>query len=148
MQELAEYEKMPECVEMTAETLREDGFPGNGRPAGYTCHVADRAGTLLGFALHFFAYSTWQGRSLYLEDLYVTPAARGGGLGRRLIAETARSAVEAGCARLNFSVLGWNAPAKEFYRRVGADNLSEAEGWEAYRVSGRALSALAQLADK
>ena len=129
---------------MTAATLAEDGFPSNGGAPGYTCHVLDREGTLLGFALHFFTYSTWQGRSLYLEDLYVTPSARGRGFGRRLIASVARWAVDAGCVRFNFSVLNWNAPAKEFYRRIGAENLSEREGWEAFRVSGEALKALAE----
>ena len=133
---------------MTADTLREDGFPSNGGAPGYTCHVLDQDGTLLGFALHFFVYSTWQGRSFFLEDLYVTPSARGRGLGRRLIANAARFAVDSGCVRFNFSVLNWNAPAKEFYRRVGAVNLSEKEGWEAYRVSGQALKALAEEAEK
>ena len=74
----------------------------------------------------------------------MTPSARGRGFGRRLIASVARWAVDAGCVRFNFSVLNWNAPAKEFYRRIGAENLSEREGWEAFRVSGEALKALAE----
>ncbi|XP_037092937.1 thialysine N-epsilon-acetyltransferase-like isoform X2 [Pollicipes pollicipes] len=134
---------MPEAVEMTTERLEADGFPAAGSPA-FNCHVLDGGGALLGMALHVFTYSTWQGRSVYLEDLYVTPARRGRGLGRRLIGGVAQWAVSAGCVRLNFSVLGWNALAKEFYRHIGAVNLSETEQWESYRISGPALARLAE----
>jgi ribosomal protein S18 acetylase RimI-like enzyme len=95
----------------------------------------------LGFALFFHNYSTWTGfRGLYLEDLYVTPEARGSGVGRALLAHVAAIAVARGCARFEWSVLDWNAPAIGFYRSLGAQPMDE---WTVYRLEGGALAALA-----
>jgi GNAT superfamily N-acetyltransferase len=107
------------------------------------CHaaIAELDGTPVGFALWFFNFSTWEGRrGLYLEDLYVDPAARGHGAGLALIRHCARIAVAEGCGRFEWSVLDWNEPAIRFYRALGARPLDE---WTIQRLDGEALSALA-----
>jgi GNAT superfamily N-acetyltransferase len=96
----------------------------------------------VGFALFFHNYSTLLGqRGLYLEDLYVRPAARGRGVGRKLLAHLARLAVERGCGRFEWWVLDWNETAIRFYERLGAVAMDE---WTTYRLTGEALERLAQ----
>ena len=131
--ELAEYEREPDAVEATPETFRAQ----LGRD--FECLVAetDRA---VGFALFFHNYSTWRGRrGLYLEDLYVTPAARGLGIGRALLARLGVIARERDCARMEWAVLDWNEPAIGFYRALGAAPQDE---WSTWRLTGEALAKL------
>jgi GNAT superfamily N-acetyltransferase len=97
--------------------------------------------TVVGFALCFFAYSTWKGRTLYLEDLYVQPAARGQGVGKRLITRCARYAHENGCARLSWVALDWNKPAREFYAKLGATAMPD---WIPYRFDAAGLAKMMQ----
>jgi ribosomal protein S18 acetylase RimI-like enzyme len=89
----------------------------------------------------FHNFSTFLGRrGLYLEDLFVKPEFRRLGIGRELLTTLARIAVERGCGRFEWSVLDWNAPAIEFYKRLGARPLDD---WTIFRVTGRALADLA-----
>jgi GNAT superfamily N-acetyltransferase len=139
IRELAEYERELQSVQVTVEQLAAQlAAP---RPP-FECLIAERAGEALGFALFFHSYSTWRGRQgIYLEDLYVTPAARGRGVGQRLLARLAALAVERGCARLEWAVLDWNEPALRFYRALGATAL---DGWTVHRLTDAALAALAE----
>ena len=99
-------------------------------------------GSPVGFALFFHNFSTLRGRpGIYLEDLFVRPEKRGHGIGKRLLAWLARTALERGCARLEWAVLDWNAPSIAFYRSVGAVAHDE---WTTMRVSGAALERLAR----
>ena len=99
----------------------------------------------MGYAIYFFNYSTWQARKgLYLEDLYVSPASRGIGAGKRLLRHLARVAVEEGCGRFEWSVLDWNQPAIDFYQSIGARPQAE---WVRYRMHGEALTGFAAGAD-
>lgn len=138
--ELAIYEKEPaETVKLTADTLREQLF--GARPAIFA-HVAEApAGSgrrIDGFALWFLNYSTWEGvHGIYLEDLFVRPEARSSGLGKALLQQLARTAVERGYARVEWSVLKWNAPSIAFYRSVGAFPQEE---WDTFRLTGEALA--------
>ncbi|WP_446741679.1 N-acetyltransferase family protein [Silvibacterium acidisoli] len=134
---LAEYEREPHSVEMTAEQLLRDGF---GDERFYECLIADEDGTAAGFALFFPIYSTWQGRSLHLEDLFVKPEFRGRGIGKALLKQVASIAAERGCSRLQWDVLEWNQPAIDFYRSLNANMLTE---WRRMRVTGDALTQLA-----
>ena len=139
MLDLAEYERSADQVLATPDQLREALF--GAAPAVYALLAEDAAGTVVGFALYFWSFSTWQGvHGIYLEDLYVEPAHRGGGLGRALLQALAEIAVERGHARFEWSVLNWNAPAIEFYRRMGAVAM---DGWTVYRLDGDALRAAA-----
>ena len=104
-------------------------------------HVADVDGVVVGFALWFVNFSTWLGRhGIYLEDLYVTPALRGRGLGKALLAELAAICVRRGYGRLEWWVLDWNEPAIGFYRSIGAEPMSE---WTVQRLAGQPLADLA-----
>jgi ribosomal protein S18 acetylase RimI-like enzyme len=111
---------------------------GNTATAGNTAEAT--AGNVVGFALWFRTFSTWLGRSsIYLEDLFVLPEARGGGYGRALLTELAAIAVERGYGRVEWSVLNWNEPAQGFYRRLGAAPQDE---WTVWRLTGQGLGAL------
>ncbi|MBB5713737.1 GNAT family N-acetyltransferase [Sphingomonas aerophila] len=138
VRELAAFEREPDAVKATEAML--SGALFGPAPAAEAV-VAGRDGDLVGFALFFHNFSTWTGRrGLYLEDLYVTPAARGEGVGTALLRHLARVAVERDCARFEWSVLDWNADAIAFYRAMGAEGLDE---WTVQRVAGPALARLA-----
>ena len=122
---------MPEGPKINADTLAEDGF---GEKSFYECIVAESSGQLVGFVLFFYTYSTWEGRSVYMEDLYVTPTCRGKGIGKKLWQACVKAGLDLNCTRCNFSVLDWNKPSIEFYKSKGAVDLSGAEGWLAFRL--------------
>lgn len=138
VRELAAFEREPDAVEATEPMLAQALF---GEPPAAEAVVAEEDGATVGFALFFHNFSTWTGRrGLYLEDLYVTPSARGRGVGKMLLRHLAALAVERGCARFEWSVLDWNADAIAFYRSVGAVGMDE---WTIQRLSGEALRTLA-----
>jgi GNAT superfamily N-acetyltransferase len=138
IRELAEYEREPDAVLATEADLLRDGW---GPEPRFRCMIAEDAREAAGFALYFTSYSTWRGHhGIRLEDLYVTPAHRGKGIGKALLAHVARIAVAEGCPRLEWDVLNWNAPAIGFYQSLGAKPLSE---WTIMRLSDQALKTLA-----
>jgi GNAT superfamily N-acetyltransferase len=140
IRELAEYERALDQVEATEEQVHEALFGAN--PAVFAHLAEDEKGEPVGFALWFLNFSTWTGKhGIYLEDLYVTPEARGGGHGKALLAELARIAVERGYARYEWSCLDWNEPSIRFYKSLGAEAMTE---WTGYRLSGRALQVIAR----
>lgn len=135
---LAVYEREPDAVKATPESLYETMF---GPGAKVFAHVADLDGAVVGVALWFETYSTWTGRpSLYLEDLFVDPAARGTGAGKALFKALAREAKTRGCARIDWAVLDWNETARGFYAAIGG---FRSTGWEPWRIEGEALERLA-----
>lgn len=139
VRELAEFEREPDAV-LATEPMLEAALFGP-RPAAEAVIAENAAGTPLGFALFFQNFSTWTGLpGLYLEDLYVTPAARGAGVGKALLRHLADIALTRGYARFEWSVLDWNQPAIDFYRAMGATGMDE---WTVQRVTGDALLALA-----
>jgi GNAT superfamily N-acetyltransferase len=136
--ELAEYERAPESVTGTPELLAEGLF---GEHPAAEALIAERGGIAVGFALFHGTFSTWECRpGIWLEDLYVSPAHRRGGVGAVLLSHLARLAVQRGCARLEWNALDWNEPALEFYQRIGAMRLS---AWELHRLDGEALRRVA-----
>jgi GNAT superfamily N-acetyltransferase len=138
VRELAEFEREPDAVEATEEMLATALF--GERPAAEAV-IAEIECAPVGFALFFQNFSTWTGRpGIYLEDLYVTPAARGSGTGTALLRHLAGIALDRGCGRFEWSVLDWNEPAINFYRAMGAVGMDE---WRVQRVAGDALVALA-----
>ncbi|MEU5987289.1 GNAT family N-acetyltransferase [Streptomyces sp. NPDC047434] len=138
VRELADYEKALHEVRATREQLREALF--GERPAVFA-HIAETdEGEVVGFSLWFLSFSTWRGvHGIHLEDLYVRPGVRGGGYGKALLRELARTCVERGYERLEWSVLRWNAPSIAFYESLGARPQEE---WEVYRLTDGALAAL------
>jgi GNAT superfamily N-acetyltransferase len=138
VRDLAAFEREPDAVEATEATLHDALF---GATPAAEAVIAEDGDVPLGFAVFFHNFSTWAGRrGLYLEDLYVTPDARGKGVGTALLRHLAEIAVTRGCARFEWSVLDWNADAIAFYRQMGAIGMEE---WTVQRVSGDALLRLA-----
>jgi GNAT superfamily N-acetyltransferase len=140
VRELAEYERAPDAVKIGEGELARDGFPSGAGERYYECLIAEEEGEAAGMALFFPVYSTWRGRSMHLEDLFVRPPFRGRGIGKALLKKVAAVAVERDCALLFWHVLDWNTPAIEFYRSLGATML---EDWRRMRLADEALRALA-----
>ncbi|XP_049287276.1 thialysine N-epsilon-acetyltransferase [Anopheles funestus] len=174
IQELAEFEKMPDGPQLTVDDLiRDGGFDEQSMadgtavfhsfvleaPADPECLANQERLTsmrtvdptnarpltrkLIGYAICYYSYSTWQGKSLALEDIYIRPAYRGNGYGEVFFRALAKHAQENRCSRLDFHVLSWN-PATTFYRRMGAVDLTEAESWHFYRLQKDAIGKLAR----
>src|SRR5215471_20107885 len=134
---LAEYERLSHLVTATEDLLRDSLF---GKSAAAEVLLAYDGHACEGFALFFPNYSTFLARpGIYLEDLFVKPHARGKGLGRALLREIARLAVERGCGRVEWSVLDWNEPSIGFYKKLGAVPMDE---WTVFRLTGEALERL------
>jgi GNAT superfamily N-acetyltransferase len=139
VRELAAYEREPDAVSMTQEQLSDALFRRHPHLFG---HVAESDGSVVGLALWFLNFSTWEGtHGVYLEDLYVMPSMRGQGAGRALLRALADVCLQNGYARLELSVLDWNLPAIGFYRSLGAVGMDD---WTVQRVGGDALAALAR----
>jgi GNAT superfamily N-acetyltransferase len=135
--ELARYEESESCVKVTAADLHRQL---SSQEPPFHCLIAEVDGSAAGFALYFFAYSTWEGAStIYLEDLYVREEFRGARIGAALMESLASIAEQNGCLRFEWSVLDWNQPAINFYRKIGAQPLA---GWTRYRLDGENLSRL------
>jgi len=135
---LADYERLP--LQTTAGAIRRHGF---GRRRHFETLICRLGGRPVGLALYTFTYSTFLARpTLWLEDLFVVPEARGRGAGLALLRALARIAVRRGCGRLEWSVLDWNRPAIRFYRALGAELKRE---WILTRLTGPPLARLAGL---
>jgi GNAT superfamily N-acetyltransferase len=133
---LADYEHLSDQVVLDEARLVEHLF--GPRPYAEVL-LAQDAGTVVGFALFFYNYSTFLGRpGIYLEDLFVRPEHRGKGFGKALLKAVAKLAVERGCGRLEWSVLDWNAPSIKFYKAFGAVAMDE---WTVFRLTGESLAA-------
>ena len=138
IRDLAAYEKLSHEVRFDEAKLGEKLF--GPRPYAEVV-IGELDGAPQGFALFFHNFSTFEGRpGIYLEDLFVRPEARGSGLGKALLAHLAQLCSTRDCARLEWSVLDWNAPSIGFYQRLGAKLMDE---WTVMRVDGDALTKLA-----
>ncbi len=147
--ELAGYERAADWVHGTPRLLAQflfgegDGAEaaGGGPAPAAEALIAELAGEPVGFALFHGSFSTWECRpGIWLEDLYVRPEHRRAGVGQALLAEVASIAVGRGCARLEWAVLDWNAPALDFYEKLGSTRLDE---WVGHRLTGDALQRVA-----
>jgi GNAT superfamily N-acetyltransferase len=137
IKDLAEYEKAPDQVEATESDLKATIFS---KEPKVFCDVVEVDGEIVGMAIWFLNYSTWQGKhGIYLEDLFIKPEYRGRGYGKALLIHLAKLCEEKGYGRFQWWVLDWNSPAIDFYRSLGAEAMDE---WTVYRVSGKALKDL------
>ena len=142
IRELADYERALDAVEATEGGLTEILFGDRPHAFAHVAVVPDGDGEdeVVGLALWFLTFSTWVGRhGIWLEDLYVRPAWRGQGLGLGLLRALAAVCVERGYGRLEWAVLDWNQPSRDFYKAVGASELGD---WIINRVDGDALPRL------
>ncbi|KAM6174974.1 thialysine N-epsilon-acetyltransferase isoform 1-T1 [Erethizon dorsatum] len=148
IRELAEYEKLSDQVKIGEEALRADGF---GENPFYHCLVAEilpapgeqPGPCIVGYGLYYFIYSTWKGRNIYLEDIYVMPEYRGQEIGSKIIKKVAEVALDQGCSQFRLAVLEWNKRAIDLYKALGAQDLTQEEGWHAFRFEGEAMRKLA-----
>ena len=135
---LADYERLPRPTPEARERLARDGL---GENPLFRAYLARLDGRPVGYAIIFFTYSSFLARpTLYLEDLFVLPDARGGGVGKALFTFLAGEAVRRGCGRMEWVVLDWNQLAIDFYERLGARRLSE---WYTDRLTGEELETMA-----
>jgi GNAT superfamily N-acetyltransferase len=141
IRELAEYEHELDQVTITEEDLRRDGFGDNPR---FRALIAEWDGQPAGYAVFFGYYSTWIGRGLYLEDLFVREQFRGHGIGTALLAQVARIAIEDHCRAMHWEVLNWNTRAIDIYKALGAELH---EQWRRVLLPGGALEKLAKKAE-
>lgn len=136
IKQLASFEKAPEAVTVTSEILKND-FDAN----LFESIILEKDDLQVGMALFYFRYSTWKGKSLYLEDLYVIPEHRGAGLGKLVMKYLAAYALEQKCGRFEWQVLNWNHPAIEFYKTLGAEIDPD---WMNCRLEGDAIEKVAK----
>jgi len=129
--ELAVYEKEPDAVKVTEQELIRDGFGENPK---YECILAEIDNTIVGLAFYTPRYSTWVGDTLHLEDLIVTEKMRGKGIGTVLYKSFLEEAKRRDVNRVEWSVLNWNKPAIDFYKKTGAiiDGLDQ---WKIVRMN-------------
>ena len=138
IRQLAIYERMLNDVVATPESIHNELFEKHAAE----CIIAEYQGAPVGFALFFHNFSTFLSkRGLYLEDLFVLPEARGKGIGKALLVQLAKIALDRQCGRFEWTVLDWNTPSIEFYRSLGAQTMTE---WQIMRLQGDALQQLAQ----
>ena len=136
---LAEYEKLSDRVRATEAGLREHLFGPSPAAEVSLAYLGEEP---VGFAVFFPSFSTFACQpGIYLEDLFIEPAWRGRGFGRQLLAHVAKIGVARGCDRMNWAVLPWNEPAIEFYRRLGAERVTE---WDGFKIAGEAFERLAR----
>ncbi|WP_338357199.1 GNAT family N-acetyltransferase [Yeosuana marina] len=131
--ELAVFEKEADAVEVTVSDLEQDGFGEN--PA-FHCFVAEVNNKIEGMALVYFRYSTWKGKALHLEDLIVSEAMRGSGIGSKLLDEVVKYGYSLGVRRINWEVLDWNEPAIIFYEKNGANVMRD---WNVVHLNEQAI---------
>jgi GNAT superfamily N-acetyltransferase len=137
IQALAIYENEADAVKATPDALRAYLFAEH--PLVFA-HVAEQEGRMVGLAVWFLNFSTWTCKhGLYLEDLFVDPEVRGGGVARALFEALAAEAKRRDCPRIDWAVLDWNEPGKGLYRRLGARHNA---AWEPWRLDGDALDRL------
>src|SRR5579864_8231270 len=140
IRELAEYEHELELVTISEEDLSRDGF---GKDPRFRALIAEWDGQPAGYALFFGYYSTWVGRGIFLEDLFVRQAFRARGIGKALLAAVARIAVQEGCYGVHWEVLQWNEAAIKLYKALGAEFRTQ---WQRVLLSGPALHQLGEKA--
>ncbi len=133
VQELADFEKEPDAVEVTKDDLVKDGF---GEQKMFQCFVAETEKGIVGIALVYPRYSTWKGPVIHLEDLIVSEKMRGSGLGTALLDEVVKYGDSLGVKRICWEVLDWNEPAIEFYEKKGANVLRD---WDVVQLDEKGI---------
>lgn len=133
IQELADFEKESNAVEISVEDLKQDGFGASPR---FKTLVAEVGNEIVGMALFYPRYSTWKGPTIHLEDLIVTKEHRGMNIGSALFREVIKYSADQEVKRVEWVVLDWNDPAIDFYEKRGAKVLRD---WDTVQLEGPAI---------
>lgn len=133
IKELAAFENEPNAVKLTITDLEKDGF---GSSPFFQCFVAEIEGVIEGMALFYNRYSTWQGKTIHLEDLVVRQSSRNKGIGKQLYRKVIEHAQKEGCHRVEWVVLNWNTNAVNFYKKSGATVF---EDWQTVQMDKEAI---------
>ncbi|PHR72553.1 MAG: GNAT family N-acetyltransferase [Lutibacter sp.] len=128
IKELALFEKLPDAVVVTFEDIKRDGF---GKNPLFQAFIAEKEGEIVGMALYYYRYSTWKGKTIHLEDLIVKHSMRGQNIGSALYKAILQQAYDEKIRRVEWAVLDWNTPARDFYIKSGAKIL---DGWETVQM--------------
>ena len=128
IQHLADFEKESEAVEVTLQDIENDGF---GTHPLFQTLVAEKDDNVVGMALYYYRYSTWKGKTIHLEDLIVYQNMRKQNIGRALYDAVLKQASQENVRRVEWVVLDWNTPARNFYISTGAKIL---DGWETVQM--------------
>lgn len=113
IKEFSEFQKTPEKVKVTLAQMLED-------QEAFKCLVAIDGETIIGFASYYFAYHSWSGKAIYLDDLYVQPAYRGRKIGNQLFDSVMEIGQRSRCVKMKWLVSHWNTKAQAFYKGRGA----------------------------
>ena len=135
IQDLANFEREPDAVEVTVADLERDGFGED--PLFYT-FIAEVGDKIVGIALYYYRYSTWKGKTIHLEDLIVKEDMRGAGVGFALYSKIIEQGKIDQIRRIEWAVLDWNVPAIEFYKKSGAKVLEE---WRVAQIDENGINA-------
>lgn len=139
IKEIAEYEKMSDQVVATEESLKESIFENKRAEVV----ILELNGEAVGYALYFYNYSTFIGKSgLYLEDIFIKKEFRGKGIGKEVFKFLINKAKEEGCKRMEWTCLNWNEPSIKFYKSLGATPMDE---WTIYRLTEKEINKLSEI---
>ncbi|MFU7514222.1 GNAT family N-acetyltransferase [Clostridium sp. HCS.1] len=139
IKEIAEYEKMSDQVVATEESLKESIF----RNKRAEVVILELNGEAVGYALYFYNYSTFIGKSgLYLEDIFIKKEFRGKGIGKEVFKFLIKKAKEEGCKRMEWTCLNWNEPSIKFYKSLGAVPMDD---WTIYRLTEKEINKLSEM---
>lgn len=134
IQEIAEFVNMLDSLKITENDLRRDGnFDGSDHASFYS-YVAEIDSCIVGYSFSHFTYSSDTRKGLFLEEIYVKESFRKQGIGKKLFLENVKFAKAESCHRFEFHVLKWNHNAKKFYKKLNAENVTERDGWELFRL--------------
>ncbi|KAF4089171.1 hypothetical protein AMELA_G00063730 [Ameiurus melas] len=148
MSELTEYEKIADQVTITQKDLEQDGFSQSPFFHAIIAEVPEQhktkdGHTKIGYSVYCYTYSTWKGRAVYMEDLYVMPEFRGKGIGKALMSKVAQLGRASGCTQLSFTVVNWNKTALDFYQKQGSMDVTSDLGYHYMCCSGDAFQKMA-----
>ncbi|XP_052103443.1 thialysine N-epsilon-acetyltransferase-like [Mytilus californianus] len=145
IKELATALKAEDQVMISEDILLSDGF---GEKSLFDCFVAEYENAIVGYVLYCTMYSSWVGKKVFMEDLYVKPNHQRNGVGTRLWRTAVKEALKDGCNQMEWGAYSWNTSALEFYKRQGAINMTDTEQFHNYKLTYESMHTFANSGEK